>query len=377
MAFIMKLLRETELLGLSEEELSAIPQSLWDYASLSEDDFENALQKLEYNLISTHTLATSQYRPPPDIGLPVPRYGLEFHAEAHVLHQQLELLADKPLVWTRIGQLCAMMLQSPASPNIHTCNLLLTIFNKQERHDLIDVTFDWMVDARLRPNEMTHVEFLRSYRRRNDEPRFMTYISLMRGMHSGLMMAGRLPGFLLPRLQGRVFPVHEGWSRNVQAVAPSPLVFNQIILGLLNFCGINKTWDVCQNFAEYGWGYSYGCLKTLIIRCAIESAWDAGLKWWAEADKIVSQGYPIPQSLYTAMLAFYRIAEKNEDYTKLLSEAQYRLGLSSLQIADLVGKQEFAIMKVRTGSLLDHNGPDDQFSAFVGPVQSNLSSSNR
>jgi hypothetical protein len=253
-----------------------------------------------------------------------------------------------------------MILQSPASPNIDTCNLLLIIFNKQERHDLVDITFDWMVDTRLRPNEMTHVEFLRSYRRRNDEPRFMTYISLMRGMKSGLMMADRLPDFLLPRMQGRVFPVHEGGSRLVQAVAPSPLVFNQIILGLLNFCGVNRTWDVCQNFVEYGWGYSYNCLRTLIIRCAIESAWDAGLRWWAEADKIVSQGYPIPQALYTAMLAFYRIAEKNEDYTKLLSEAEYRLGVSSLQMADLVGREEFMIMKIRTGSLLDHDGPDDQ-----------------
>jgi len=181
----------------------------------------------------------------------------------------------------------------------------------------------------------------------------MTYISLMRGMKSGLLMADRTPDFLLPQMQGRVFPIHKGGSRMVQAVAPSPVVFQQIILGLINFCGIRQTWDACQNFIAYGWGYSYACLRTLIHQSAVESAWDTGLRWWEEADKLVAQGYPIPRSLYATMLAFYRISEKNEDYTKLLSEAEVRLRLSSSQIAELAEEQEAWIMKGRTASTLE------------------------
>jgi hypothetical protein len=226
------------------------------------------------------------------------------------------------------------------------------MFNNKQRPDLVDMAFDWMLDARLRPNELTHCQFLRSYRSRHDEHKFMTYVSLMRGMKSGLMMADRMPDFLLPRMQGRVFPIHEGGSRMVQAASPSPLVFLEIIQGLINFCGIRRTWDVCQNFVAYGWGYSYACLRMLIHQSAVESAWDTGVRWWEEADKLVSQGYPIPASLYATMLAFYRTAEKNEDYTKLLSEAERRLGLPPSEFAKLVKRREVWIMQCRQRSSL-------------------------
>ena len=356
MTFIVKLLRESETFGYQEEELPLIPQELWSYASLSERGLENALQRLEWELIDTHPIPTGVYRPPPDIGLPTPRYDLEFETEVHVLNQQLERLGRRSLNWRQISRICSVLLQSPAPPNIQTLNILLSMFNHQQRPDLVDLAFDWMLDARLRPNELTHCQFLRSYRYRHDEYKFMTYISLMRGMKSGLLMADRTPDFLLPQMQGRVFPIHEGGSRMVQAVAPSPLVFQQIILGLINFCGIRQTWDVCQNFIAYGWGYSYACLRTLIHQSAVESAWDTGLRWWEEAEKLVAQGYPIPTSLYATMLAFYRIAENNEDYTKLLSEAEVRLGLSSSQIAELAEEREAWIMKGRT---LEEGGTTD------------------
>jgi hypothetical protein len=350
MTFIVKLLRTSEASACQEEGLSAIPRALSSFLSSGKEALEGALQRLELELIDTQSLPTSLYRPPPDIGLPTPRYDLEFESEVHQLNQRLNHLEHVSLNWAEIRQLCSMLLQSAAPPNIQTLNILLAKFNDQQRPELVDLAFDWMLDARLRPNELTHCQFLRSYRLRDDEFRFMTYIALMRGMKGALMMADRIPDSALAQTQGRVFPVHEGGSRLVQAVAPSPLVFRQVILGLIGFCGIRRTWDVCQNFIAYGWGYSYACLRTLIHQSAVESAWDAGLRWWEEADKLVSQGYPIPTSLYATMLAFYKVAESNEDYTKLLVEAESQLGLSSHQITELVDEREAWIMKGRTSA---------------------------
>jgi hypothetical protein len=358
MTFILKLLRQSEMFGYQEEELSAIPQGLWAYALQSELDSENALQRLELELISTHPRPVSVYIPPPDIGLPAPRFSPEFSSEVRALNKRLERLGKWTLNLRGISRICSRLLESPAPPNTQTLNILLAMFNHKQRPDLVDMAFDWMLDARLRPNELTHCQFLRSFRSRHDEHKFMTYVSLMRGMKSGLMMADRTPDFLLPLMQGRVFPIHEGGSRMVQAAAPSPLVFREIILGLIDFCGIRHTWDACQNFIAYGWGYSYGCLRTLIHQSAVESAWDTGSRWWEEADKLVSQGYPIPPSLYATMLVFYRTAENNEDYRKLFSEAEVRLGLSSSKIAELVEEREGRIMQDRKNSTPEGDGWD-------------------
>jgi hypothetical protein len=356
MILIMRLLHRFGLHGLSEKDLSPLPYSLRTYASLSEDKFNNAWKRLELELIVSNPRRTNMYHKPPDVGLLGPRYCLEFDGQVHILNQKLKsewLLTENhdPLTPNGISKICSLILESAAYPNIQTCNILLAIFNNRRHHDLVDLVFDWFYDGRLRPNEITHIQFLRSFRYRKDQTKFLNYIGLMRGMGSGFMLADkRFPSYITNQMQGRVLPIREGSVALVQAAAPSPLVFEHIILGLLSFCGINRTWDACKNLIECGWGYSYRCLKMLILRCAIESAWDAGLRWWKEAENLMSQGYPIPDSLYAVMLAFCSIAKKNEDFVKLFSDAERRLGMSSSQIAGLVEEQVGRIIKGRSAN---------------------------
>jgi hypothetical protein len=325
--------------GLFNKFSTDMPYYVQSYAKLSESELQQILTSIEVETIRINSLSHLVKPVHMDFGVLEPYYDPSSTNDTLMVQELNRKLFKILSEWHAGGEgkltthatisICESILRSPVHPDTHTMNILLTMFSARNQDDLMDLVWDFATDVNLRPNEITLVQMLRSYNRRSNPQRFLLLVSQMRGRSGALMLANpEFPEDLIEKTVGRVFPLYP-WSTLedtkllVQAVTPSPLVFQEIIRGLLDFVGLDTTLTICKDLAEYGWGLSYDCIHMLLRKCAIESAWDTGVKVWRETEQLITQGHPIPADVYALMLAFCHLL-KDKKLFKILFEQGIR-----------------------------------------------------
>ena len=121
-----------------------------------------------------------------------------------------------------ITQMGNELLTSPAPPNMHTYNILIVELARLRAPPLVDAVFDSLLEASIRPNEITCAALLTHYARRNSPREFVRLVELMRGRRRGLMLA-RPEVFIDDESAKRLVPKEDG--RIIQKVYPTPMVF--------------------------------------------------------------------------------------------------------------------------------------------------------
>jgi hypothetical protein len=341
--FCIEMLLRVGMYGKSAESLQDSPYYVQSYAKLSQEDLERILREIETEIIRTDHLSQLVKPSRPEFGVLEPFYDPASSQSTQPVQELNRRLFKIMSEWHESGEpelsahqvtsICENILRSPVHPDIQTCNILLTMLGSKNQNDMIDLVWDFVYDVSLRPNEVTLVQMLRSYNRRSSSQMFLQLISQMRGRSGGLMLASPdLPDDVIDKTGGRVFPLYqwhtmEDATHLVQAVTPSPIVFQEVIRGLLDFVGLQTTMTICRDLAGYGWGMSYACIHTLLRRCAIDSAWETGVQVWKETEQLLTQGYPIPAEIYSLMLAFCHLLDDKELFRKLFEQCLRNIGI--------------------------------------------------
>jgi hypothetical protein len=122
----------------------------------------------------------------------------------------------------------------------------------------------------------------------------------------------------------------------IQAMKPSPLIYAEMVQGLLKFVGLRKTIEICTHLYSYGWGWSYSCLHRLILQCAVDLDWDICFSIWSFAQVLLRQGYPMPKAVYARMLAFCSLAKNSNLFSEIFSQSLRNPKLPASEMLEMV-----------------------------------------
>jgi len=337
--------------GLSElqgEHLESLPLPIRPYAALSKDEAKSLARQLELELITLHSFTGEVDPVRRGFLVPIPQYRNDYSERTEVFNSRLAgvLGSRKFLNSDTVATICADIMASIGRPDTQSVNHLLVAFTRFERHDLMKSTVSTIYDGHFRPNELTCATILRFYRQQKDEKRFMEYISLMRGKRGGLMLAKpHFKTFLHPEAsRGRCIPAG---SRIIQAVTPSPLTYLEMIMGLAQLVGIEKTWAFCNNLASYGWGLDFSCIYMLLFKSAVESATGLSQVLWAEAERLASFGHHLPKQLYALMIAIHKLENDKDRSWELFEDCLSQHPEQEFHILELVHERMKLIKRTR------------------------------
>jgi hypothetical protein len=359
MRLVIEILLHTGLYNQSVEEMN-LPYYVRTYMERSEEELQGILRKIEEENIRMSKLAPLVKPMHAGLGVLEPYYDPATTLGSIKVRELNKRLFEKLSEWHQTGEhdmsqeqiiyICETILRSSVHPDIHTCNILLTMFGARNQEALIDMVWDFIYDVHFRPNEVTLVQLFRSYIRRSNGQRFLQLLSQVRGKSGALMLATpEVTEEHITKTDGRVFPLYawdtsENTKHFVQAAAPSPLVFREIIRGLLDFVGLETTMAICMDLDRYGWGLSYDCIHTLLRKCAVESDWETGVRVWTQTEQLLTQGYAIPTDIYALMLAFCHLLEDKDLFKKLFNQCLRNIGIDTVV---LVGKVRQELAQIR------------------------------
>jgi pentatricopeptide repeat protein len=333
---VIQICLTSRIFELTDDDVASLPLAIRPFARLSEKRLREIWRTLELLLIKSQYSDPQVRQKHPNLDVKIPFYPPSGDDRIQNLNHVIQTLwpnghgFDIPA--GSIVALCATMLDTSTHPDIQTCNILLNAFNRAGRYDLVDTIIDLVLDANFRPNELTCAEILRSYRYCGLSKKYLEFFSLMRGSRSGLMLASdwiQNP----ERSNGAVVPKNSGDSKFVQAIKPSPILYAEIIQGLLKFVGLQKTMDICKNLYSYGWGWSYACMHRLLLQAAVELDWDLCYKIWSFSKNLDKAGNPMPKVMYARMLALCSIAKKSTLFNAIFAQS---LQSPSISIDDML-----------------------------------------
>lgn len=348
--FVTRLSLLLRLSDLSPDAIASLPASVRPFALLHDRDLTKQWKNMEQYFIAL------QYKDPHDVTLPIlkvslPSYSIGTDDLIHAFNTRMtKTLARRTTVNTiqsaSLIELCDDLLTSPCHPDIHTINILLNTFNRTKRQDLTDLVIEIFFDGCFRPNEITCAEILKSYRGRGDSNKFLEFVSLIRGFRSGLMTACPAVNCPDPVLDAVVHR-QPGDKKLIQAMQPSPVIYVEMINGLLKFLGLHDTMQICKNLWDFGWGWSYACMHQLLLYCAVQSEWQIGLQIWSVAEELSSRGHPMPKKLYARQLAMCRLTHDDARFQTILHRSLNNPPISSDNMMRLVRSEEARIQSRR------------------------------
>jgi hypothetical protein len=312
-----------ELHTLGPDELSLLPPKIQPFARLTKSKLKEAWRLLELRLNAMQYPKYNKLEHP-QLGIDIPFYPTEADGGIIGLNDSLEKLLPPgrriTISTTALATICAILLKSRTHPDVQTCNILMNAFYRAGRQDLVDIVIDFVRDASIRPNELTCLETLRSYRKRGLSSQYLEYLSMMRGFRSGLMLAS-------PKIEdttasgGFVVEKHPGSNVKVQAIKPNSILYAEIVQGLLKFVGLQQTIEICSNLYQYGWGWSYPAMHRLILQCAIDLDWDLCLYIWEFVQALYKNGNPMPKQVYARMLAFCTLSKRLDLFSTIFPKS--------------------------------------------------------
>ncbi|KAF2461183.1 hypothetical protein BDY21DRAFT_334587 [Lineolata rhizophorae] len=284
-----------------------------------------------------------------------------------------------------VAKICHNLLASPANPCLANYNALVFFFSKTHASNLFDYTVDSILESHIRVNERTCHDILLEYAGRGDVARFAAFLALMRGANGGLFTASRetrisstSQGRVIPRtvripdwmakkerlVASKVLPEYDepseeeceerggalygdvdgeaseereprryAFSRLIQRMNGSPMVFHAVVKGALAFLPFDDAVRTCTNMtrgdqllwgkgeldeaAQRGidklptafgnkWGLDVGALTLFLRECAKLKRWEDGVTFWEAIKGLwqreeTKEGAAGPGSLLTSM----------------------------------------------------------------------------
>lgn len=204
---------------------------------------------------------------------------IEKHGQRTKLNLSLQKLLDSMEQESDLSDLmskiCYNLLTARTPPNTHTYNMLLVRFCELGKEDLVKAILTSMCEAHIRPNEITHVNFLRHFTATRNGVEFWKYWQRMEGYRSGLSLAPREQK-IHPILQGR-YRIFGGTSQKAaEKGRMNGQVYESLIVGALDFLGRQTAMRYYRNMVSEGWGPSVGILLAILKDCCHRSDWTAG-----------------------------------------------------------------------------------------------------
>ncbi|KAF2667932.1 hypothetical protein BT63DRAFT_415448 [Microthyrium microscopicum] len=332
------------------EIVESLPQSVQHYASLSRQQSDFALQQLELELFRLHSFVNDEDEPLAHLqfDVPIPRFNPNHSFETKSLLKLSSIFHEKGAITpSTIARISAELLASEEPPTIHTVNCIFTAFLRHKRLELTEPLVSMLFDANLRPNEITCSSVLRHYRRAGDGDQFMQYIKLMRGQDRGLMLAK--PWFKtinnLHKSQGRCFML--GTNKVVQATVPSPLTFLEIVLGLVQFAGLDTAWKFSLDLMPFGWTLDFPCIYILMFQAGVDATYDYCHEIWRQADRLSIHGHSIPKRLYALAIAVHHMEDQPDRCLTLFKESSNLYPDSEIEMMEMARERIKLIKQYR------------------------------
>lgn len=212
------------------------------------------------------------------------------------------------------------LISSTAPPNARTYNILITGLARLDQPAFADSAIKSMLDAKVRPNEITCASILNFYTKTNRPSRFNHFVKLMRGMAGGIMLAN--PHIIITEAGAkRLVPV-EGKGKIIQKVHPTPMVFHALVAGVLKFAGFRRAVEVYADLQADGWGLDVRGLELFLHDCVRRADWSGGQAVWEEIQKLRRKVRArLGQSVYASMLALCRECGRGTEFNSVVQEA--------------------------------------------------------
>lgn len=318
--------------GKSGAELEALPESVRPFAFLSREEQRRAAEaiRMEIHDYVNHLKPwESGVRrelpvPPPIYDQPRTPHGevpaLRLAKTFKTLFKDLE--NDKVDYQTLVVNICDHLLTSPVPPSLQAYNVLLLGFLEQKqrrtRFIMIEALVNLCREAYYRPNEFTCAGILRAYRLSDRPDKFAKFVSLMRAKGDALMLA-RPDVPINERSQGRL--VRKG-EKVLQAIYPSTMVYEEMILGVLKYVGFHAAIDIIRNLAAEAWGLDWNCLYSLMMDCVTRRAWEDGMMIWTQMKVLANKANgEMPTRIHGAKLALCKVCDRIEEFDEQFERA--------------------------------------------------------
>jgi hypothetical protein len=245
--------------------------------------------------------------------------------------------------------ICDHLLRSPAPPNIETLNVILLGFegfeatkatSNRHRVDLVNAVVNFRRSTPIRVNELYCAGILRHYRQ-TDKPRaFLGFITKMRAERGHLMLA-KPDVFINTESKGRLRRREDG--RVAQAVHPMPMVFWEMLKGVLKFAGFDQAIEVCQLLKEDAWGMDWRCLRSLMFDCVRRANWEDGRIVWEEMLTLAERTRDVPHWILASILALCKVCNQYQEFEEVFEEAMDR----GYDLEKLVKALDYVLANVR------------------------------
>ncbi|KAL9088481.1 MAG: hypothetical protein Q9165_006205 [Trypethelium subeluteriae] len=346
--------------------LEKLPAAIQPFAALPRASLLSMLHNIEDRLqATTHNSPWTSSDYPPEFSTSSPSYqqpprGSSYHA-AHDLNTALNSLFDRsrcfrpstsgllPLLETLIPKVAHNLLVSSSPPDITTYNILLSSFAHLRSPLLVDMTLDSLLETHTRPNEATYTTVLKEYIRQGNAASFVTFVRLMRGYDTGLMLARRgirvteaSRGRLVEKPRSDVVSELEGEEdgerrrrrpKVIQKPNPDPGVFGAVMAGMLKFAGLDATLKLYGEMVEEGWGLDVGGLTVFLKDCVKRKDWAGGKAIWARIEELRErEGHSnradwdmrkrVDRVAYHSMLSLCRSCDQQQEVSKVYGRAR-------------------------------------------------------
>ena len=343
---VLNMLLAADIDSKSGAELEGLPPSVRPFASLSRADQRRAVREVKAE-VSNHVALLKPWERGDARQLPVPTpHYKQLEADRHwridsrlarTFKTLFEDLNQKQVSFeSTIINICDQLLTSPVPLTLQPYNTLLVGFLRHDksiaRFAAIEALVDLGREAHIRPNEFTCAAILRSYRVRNDPFKFAKFVSLMRAHDDALMLANPTIQ-ITDACKGRL--VRKG-NKVLQGIAPSTMVYRELILGVLKFVGFDTAIEIVKRLNSEHWGLDWDCLHLLMMDCVMRGAWDDGMLIWKQMELLaIKAGGLVPDKIQAMMLALCKACERLEEFNKKFEQA-LKDGYSRERILQLV-----------------------------------------
>ncbi|MCJ1311958.1 hypothetical protein MMC25_005632 [Agyrium rufum] len=264
-----------------------------------------------------------------------------------------------------IKTVCYTMLTSTTPPDVHTFNIILLEFLRLREFELASYIVDALIEARVRPNEITVATVLRFYTLTKKRDEFEKFVELASARGHGLMLASphrritflergkftirrssrstdlsqnmssdclelrdlayRGP-FQTTHKSGRVLKVYEKAPINGDTYA-------ELISGYLNLGMIDTAKSYFIQMIQHGWDCSMAVIRSIVEECAKVRSWEMARNIWSSLEQADVE---LDSSVYLALSRILCASDRAQEYEQLIRHALNKGALSAEDGCDTI-----------------------------------------
>ncbi|WPB02719.1 uncharacterized protein RHO25_007355 [Cercospora beticola] len=359
-----------------------------------------AQKKADFDrLLHTHKDDSGQFhfsRSPGDVALCHYAEGQDdtFREEQCELQREVDVLLSDDVVtrgledphleqFLRIADVFCRLSMSSVPPNIDIYNTLIHRLRKSGHYRLTENAISAVLNSKIRPNEVTLATVLNHYTERKNVHRFTDWMRLIRGDRGGLMEPApwliRAPWLGKSNADfGRIVHRRDKPDRLIQLPYPTPLVFDAVVKGVLQFGGFGEALEICKTMGDEGWGLDLRGFGMLLNDCAVRSDWSSGLAVWNEILKLQKKSTlridglktteVIMTPLFADMLRLCRRRDKRQAFVAVWDQAKATHPTLIKHIMSMINADNAADgqQATRVEELKKQPTPDDLATSRVG-----------